>query len=63
MTDTDNEPMSAADLAAWGDARSLPDLGLLTALWLEGTIESSPGSAPAAAPTTSPPRSSRSSPG
>ena len=44
------ETMSAADLAAWGDARSLPDLGLLTALWLEGAIESSPGYRPGYGP-------------
>lgn len=50
MTDTDTETMSAADLAAWGDARSLPDLGLLTALWLEGSLESSPGCGPGCGP-------------
>ena len=34
---------SKSDLAAWGSARTLADLGELTARWIEGTIASQPG--------------------
>lgn len=36
-------PLTKADRKRWADARTLPDLGELTALWLEGRIESRPG--------------------
>ena len=32
-----------SDLAAWRSARTLADLGELTARWLEGTVASVPG--------------------
>lgn len=35
--------MPRADARAWGSARTLADLGELTARWLEGTIKSQPG--------------------
>lgn len=35
--------MSAADRAAWGSARTLAELGELTARWLEGGLASQPG--------------------
>lgn len=38
------------DLTAWRQARSLPELGELTALWLEGAITSQPGYAPGYGP-------------
>jgi hypothetical protein len=42
--------MSAADRAAWASARTLADLGELTACWLEGTVLSQPGYAPGCGP-------------
>ena len=38
-----DKPMSAADLAAWQSARTLADLGKLTAQWLERRVASQPG--------------------
>jgi hypothetical protein len=40
--DSDTEQMSPDDLARWRGARSLEDLGELTARWLEGGIEQTP---------------------
>jgi hypothetical protein len=40
---TGNDRMSKADAAAWRSARTLPQLGELTARWLEGSVESIPG--------------------
>lgn len=42
--------MSPADRRRWGAARSLADLGGLTALWLEGKIASQPGYQPYCGP-------------
>ena len=42
--------MSAADRRAWEAARTLDDLGELTARWLEGTIASQPGYEPGCGP-------------
>ena len=38
--------MSSADRKQWAGARTLLDLGHLTAAWLEGTIQSQPGYQP-----------------
>jgi len=44
MTDENAEiDMTPEDAARWEAARTLADLGELTALWLEGTIKSMPG--------------------
>lgn len=42
--------MSRADRHRWAEARTLADLGELTALWLEGRISSQPGYAPGYGP-------------
>src|ERR1700678_2550864 len=42
--------MSHADREAWASARTLADLGELTAQWLEGGIISQPGYAPGCGP-------------
>lgn len=36
-------PLTRADRKRWAQARTLDDLGELTALWLEGRIDSQPG--------------------
>jgi hypothetical protein len=45
-----SEGMSAADWRAWESARTLADLGELTARWLEGDLASRPGYLPGAGP-------------
>lgn len=45
-----SERMSKADAAAWASARTLTDLGHLTAAWLEGDIASQPGYMPRCGP-------------
>ncbi|ASR39866.1 hypothetical protein BAY61_31770 (plasmid) [Prauserella marina] len=42
--------MSRADAERWYAARSLTDLGQLTAAWLEGELESQPGYVPGNGP-------------
>ena len=42
--------MSRTDRRSWREARTLSDLGELTALWLEGRIGSQPGYAPGYGP-------------
>src|SRR5216683_2234387 len=42
--------MSRADVGRWADARTLADLGTLTAQWLEGTLGSQPDYAPGSGP-------------
>lgn len=37
-------------MALWRDARTLADLGELTARWLEGTVGSVPGTVPGCGP-------------
>lgn len=39
----DGGPLTRADRKRWEQARTLDDLGELTALWLEGRIDSQPG--------------------
>lgn len=51
MTDIDEiTGMSTQDAARWRGARTLGDLGELTAQWLEGTIGSVPGVMPGYGP-------------
>ena len=42
--------MRRPDRALWRDAHTVGDLGLLTARWLEGTIDSQPGYEPSCGP-------------
>ncbi|MFJ7497856.1 DUF6919 domain-containing protein [Streptomyces sp. NPDC097727] len=44
--------MSHADTRRWESARTLADIGQLTALWLEGQIKSQPGYEPGWGPDT-----------
>src|ERR1035438_8169724 len=44
--------MNRADRKRWASARTLPDLGELTALWLEGEIGKAPGYDDGPAPET-----------
>lgn len=50
QTDEPSDDMSPEDLAHWRSARSLTDLGELTAKWLEGAIRSVPSVIPNCGP-------------